>query len=128
MTTTKPILKLNGAKVEAFCQVCGERITADGHIWVNLRIVAQVEEVWEAKKDKTRWSLDELAKMPDTAAWQAHHLACDPEPDANAYEIPIGRIGTAAKLIGWTAHLMEKSWLSATDWDHVLREAGDANA
>ena len=125
--SAQPILKLQGTKVCVFCQACGAEIEDNGHIWIDQSDVSRVEEAWDAKRNKTTWSPAELARMPSQVGWQAHHFSCDPKPDAYAYEILAERINTAAKLVHWTAHLMGKSWIEATDWANVLRSASDVN-
>lgn len=37
-----------------------------------------------------------------------------------AYEIDVPRINTRDKLLQWTAHLLGKGWLFATDWEKLL--------
>ncbi|MFC8704910.1 hypothetical protein ACFUIV_22365 [Streptomyces anulatus] len=42
-------------------------------------------------------------------------------PGEGAYDIPAAKTRSWEQLLDWTAHLMEKSWLSHTDWDDFLR-------
>jgi hypothetical protein len=34
--------------------------------------------------------------------------------------MPVKSIRSVRDLLAWTGHLMDKSWLSATDWRRVL--------
>ncbi|MFD0629738.1 hypothetical protein ACFQ2K_51235 [Streptomyces sanglieri] len=65
----------------------------------------------------------ELLEGPDQARWRASHEGCDPERGGSHYLVAAEKLRTRADLLDWTAHLMEKNWLSATDWRDLLREA-----
>jgi predicted GIY-YIG superfamily endonuclease len=73
----------------------------------------------------------ELLALPDAARWAVHHRDCDPVPDSVDYHFDVGRADTYEKLLSWTAHLLEKDWLTDTNWSEFLysklsREAKDA--
>ncbi|MGW1643176.1 hypothetical protein [Streptomyces lavendulae] len=81
---------------------------------------------WEAERtDAADGSItfggDDIFGYPEKVRWQAHHARCDPAPGGGAYDIPAAKIRSWEQLLDWTAHLMEKSWLSHTDWDDCLR-------
>lgn len=72
-------------------------------------------------------SIEDFLLGPEDIHWRAYHAACDPEIDQPCYAIDAERIQTWAQLCHWTAHLMEKTWFPATDWDCLLEQAaGDA--
>ncbi|WP_158717223.1 hypothetical protein [Streptomyces sp. NRRL F-4474] len=118
----------------AVCDAC-EAPIADGQgcIWIDYgKIMKQQEAVrtWEAETKaaappgtRTVVSYGDILSYPDAVRWCAHHAACDPDIDANAYSIEVHRLRTWADLTHWTAHLMGKPWLPATDWKKVLESA-----
>lgn len=121
------------ADLQLICDACKEPVTGDsGSLWIDndalTKVVRDVTE-WNRKHTRTDGIFSghlvvegaELFTYPDPVRWRAHHSACDPEPDANAYSIAANRIDTWAELLDWTAHLMEKDWLTHTDWDDLLR-------
>lgn len=90
------------------CDACRKPVDgndAPGYLWVDEGAVLRAD------------------KLPgsELVRWQAHHQACDPELDAWAYHIEQGDLRTYKQLIERTAHLLEKPWLSVTDWTEVLR-------
>lgn len=111
------------------CESCRTPVVRNtGYIWVDLDAVMTCEhEVAEWTRRNTHplggvlVSGAELFTYPDEIRWRAHHAACDPEPDANSYTIRDPRICKWGDLLGWTAHLMGKTWLTHTDWSDVLR-------
>jgi len=54
--------------------------------------------------------------------WRTSHYAHFAEGERDTYEISSERISSWRQLAWWTAHLMEKNWLSLSDWDDLLRE------
>ncbi|MBB4711159.1 hypothetical protein BJ965_001041 [Streptomyces luteogriseus] len=122
------------ADLHLICDTCRKPIDgATGYLWVdNSQINAVVKAVAEWNRAHTipegeplaggrMCSATDLFSYPEAVQWQAHHHACDPSQDASAYSIQADRISTWRELLDWTAHLMEKEWLTHTDWDDVLR-------
>ncbi|MET9513448.1 hypothetical protein ABZX62_34240 [Streptomyces flavidovirens] len=112
------------------CDGCSKPITDDaGYLWVDNREVSRTEHAfrkWEAEHtDAIDGSLSftggAIFDIPEKVRWQVHHATCDPAPDASSYDIPATKIRSWAELLEWTAHLMEKSWLTHTDWQDILR-------
>ncbi|WP_328449898.1 hypothetical protein OG780_19415 [Streptomyces sp. NBC_00386] len=120
--------------LQLICDTCKKPIEgASGYLWVDN------DKVNTALADAAKWNRKhtipegeplaggqlfsgaDLFDYPEAIQWQAHHHACDPNQDANAYSIQANRIDTWAELLDWTAHLMEKDWLNHTDWDELLR-------
>lgn len=60
----------------------------------------------------------------DEIRWRTSHYAHFTEGIRDTYEISSERIATWKQLAWWTAHLMEKTWFSRSDWDDLLRELG----
>ncbi|WP_369380417.1 hypothetical protein [Streptomyces sp. cg36] len=124
----------NPRELNVICDRCKSPIPdGEGNIWVdNGEINKQqdaVQEWNEEQRAKTPPGLrvthgfKDLLDYPSPVEWQAHHSACDPDPDADAYSIEVERLRTWADLTHWTAHLMGKGWLRATDWTKVLDNA-----
>lgn len=118
-------------KLTWICQACGFPIAdGTGYLHVDLAKIGQYEAAKAAFKDKHRqdgmlaYSAAEwFDAMPPTPRWRIHHRACDPDPDAADYCIDVETVRTHAGLLGWTAHLLEKSWLRSTTWDDLIRHA-----
>lgn len=69
--------------------------------------------------------IHDLLAMREEITWRTEHYACAEARSDNgddSYEIDAARIATWSALTGWTAHLMGKNWLPATDWDELLEE------
>jgi hypothetical protein len=111
------------------CDACKQPIEgATGRLWVDNAAVAayrRARREWAATHEEepggaVSYSFGDGFDLPERVKWQAHHVDCDPDPDADAYVIESDRISSWADLAHWTAHMMEKSWLSATDWARLL--------
>ena len=59
------------------------------------------------------------------AMWITRHFTCMGPADGDCYQIDSERITTWHGVTWWTAHLMAKAWLPATNWDAVLSELAD---
>ncbi|MCL3862980.1 hypothetical protein [Actinotalea sp. K2] len=96
-----------------------------GYLSVDLTAVAEHERAWDELDERKRETgrrgvtASELADMPEHVTWEAAHTKCVPE--SNTYDIPIDAVRTHAYVIEQTAHMMEKSWIGATNWTSVLR-------
>lgn len=116
------------------CRACGRPIEdGTGYLHVDHLLVSQREsarEDWERKgRDDFGLSFaDFIRDVPDEVPWEAHHAACDPDPDSGDYWIEIHRVRTHGHLLNWTAHLMEKSWLMDTNWDELIRHMSGVDA
>ena len=66
---------------------------------------------------------------PECPRTHIYHRRCDPQTDSdNDYWFDVGRTDTALELLGWTtAHLLEKTWLTDTDWSTFLYRVLRAN-
>ncbi|GIG93350.1 hypothetical protein [Plantactinospora endophytica] len=71
----------------------------------------------------------ELADVPAPALWWVHCDDCNPHRADDGtmcngcYWFELSRCQTTVDLLHWTAHLMEKEWLKATDWNKLLRDS-----
>lgn len=110
------------------CQHCHEPI-ADGKGWITIERSDAYQHAREVKE--WRASLEsphcitgaELRDLPDKPRWNITHSTCDEVEDVTGYTIDIERIRTERDLLSWTVHLMDKKWLSDTDWPRVIRKA-----
>lgn len=123
-------------ELNVICERCEHSIAdGGGTLWIDQsqvnrheREVRDWEAAQEAKAGKgslLMHSAEDIFSYPKAVPWSAHHSVCDPALGASAYSIEVHRLRTWADLVHWTAHLMEKSWLAATDWSELL--AGVAN-
>jgi hypothetical protein len=113
------------------CSVCKEPIGDEkGYV------VADVLAALDVLDDEQKWHEDhqapagelqvvtykELSTYPPHVSWQILHSKCDPRPAYDGdYAIDVARARSAWDLLWWTAHLMGKNWVPATNWDDVLR-------
>jgi hypothetical protein len=108
------------------CDACGRPVAdGDGYLCVNydeLRKHEQAAREWEAEHAGIfAVPLEEFLKYPGSARWKVLHRRCDPKPNADAYHFDAARIRTASHAIEWAAHLLEKDWITSTNWNDVLR-------
>lgn len=121
-------------QIQWTCRECGFPV-ADGRGYVHIdhqavSAVAQLRDEREARSDDSRpQTLGEfLADWIPDATWDVHHDECDPEHGVGSYIIEVERARSHAQLLHWTAHLMGKNWLSATNWDVIIREASGVSS
>jgi len=110
-------------KIVWTCSVCDKPVADDdGYVTMDMAEIPRVEDerkVWgEANPEGV--TAAKLDTYPKSAPWRVFHLDCDPEPDREAYSIDVGRIRSSWAAMAWTAHLMRKTWLAATDWDVLI--------
>jgi hypothetical protein len=120
------------SRIEWTCAVCKEPIAnRQGYIVADVLAALDVldaEQKWHEDHRPPAGELQvltcrELSTYPPHVSWQVLHRKCDPRPDYGDYAIEVERARSAWDLIWWTAHLMGKNWVPATNWDDVLRHA-----
>ena len=110
----------------AVCDACREPVDGgDGYLHVSHA------EIFAYEKARTEWekanppgqvmNLSDLLDHPSPARWKVHHRRCDPDPESSDYWIDVAQVSTWQGLIARTAHLLEKSWFAATDWQGLLQ-------
>ncbi|MER8062753.1 MULTISPECIES: hypothetical protein [unclassified Streptomyces] len=112
------------------CRKCCLQVGQDdGYLWAHsgeVNAVGRACRTWKAEHTEPDGTLSvtpgQVLEYPEPAAWRAHHQRCDPDRDEMHYRIPAARLRLRADLLDWTAHLIEKAWLSHTDWREVIRE------
>ncbi|MGW2113725.1 hypothetical protein [Streptomyces zhihengii] len=96
--------------LQAICDTCLTAIAdGDGHVWID-----------QDAADKAARYPDESSAWPRTEGgipWNTTHDSCAPAKADCAYAIPVARINTWPSFLHWTAQLMNKGWLNATNWD-----------
>lgn len=110
------------------CRECKGLVTkSNGYIHVSLTEAERHREAWDQYRSERVgdfglvWTkLDDLEKLPEPAPWLVHHKNCDPNPGEYCYWFYVNRADTHEKLLSWTAHLLDKSWLQDTDWADFL--------
>jgi hypothetical protein len=71
---------------------------------------------------------DELRAEHQEAEWQVHCDGCNPHRDdgcAGCYWFAVERCATWAQLVHWSAHLLEKDWVRATNWLDFIRATSE---
>ncbi|MER5653479.1 hypothetical protein ABT076_10730 [Streptomyces sp. NPDC002131] len=113
--------------LQAICDGCLTVITdGEGNVWTDRHIAEKTSR--KARGEDTSWMDDEpLADATDAltvgeagVTWHVTHTGCAPVMPSWAYAIPVERITTWPAVLHWTAHLMDKGWLAATDWSLLL--------
>ena len=69
--------------------------------------------------------LGEFLTHPSPVRWNVLHRRCDPKLNAGAYHFGVERIRTAADVIRWASHLLEKGWIRSTNWSDLLRSLAE---
>jgi hypothetical protein len=114
-------------EITIICGRCHAAVApGSGFLGVSLSEVTRAERAeaaFNAKHPESATLQEVVAELPDEVPWRSRHYACAPKADADAYQIDVDRLRTWADLAHWTAHLLAKTWLTATDWDDILREA-----
>jgi len=118
------------------CSACHKPIgDHEGWLWVDRSAVSahgRAARAWrEEHEDEPggaiSFDVTAVLDYPKPVRWRAHHKDCDPEPDAASYTIESERLSTWADLAHWTAHLMAKQWVAATDWGKILEGVAEGS-
>lgn len=115
------------------CQECGKHLKGkEGVIQVDERMAitydSRLEKWREEREDCTKTGFGWMEKgsalfdetRPSRAEWGIYCIECGPQD--NLYWFEVGRFDSETKVIDWTLHLLEKSWLSNTDWTDFVRQ------
>lgn len=120
MTDTAPDL-------QAICDGCLTVIAdGEGHVWTDRHVAEKTarkgrgEDVSWMDDDPLANAVDALAVGEAGVAWHTTHNECAPKMPSWAYAIPVHRINAWPAFLHWTAHLMDKGWLDATDWAEFI--------
>ncbi|MET9083245.1 hypothetical protein ABZX77_15350 [Streptomyces sp. NPDC004237] len=109
--------------LEAVCDVCLQPVRdGEGALAVDTARAERLVHAW-----RKRVGADPLAVFPHTsghhcAAWTVRHHTCGRQPRF-CYAISVERIRTWTGLLHWSAHLADKHWLVATDWNALVLRA-----
>jgi hypothetical protein len=128
------------SRLRLACDTCGDDVTgarsAAIHVsHADVRGFQAEERQWTRHRQETRgdlaglMTLDELLASPLVARWAVHCDPCNPHRDletgdlcGDCYWFSPDRCETTWALLRWTAHLMEKTWVTAaTDWPRFLQ-------
>jgi hypothetical protein len=106
------------------CDICdGPIADEDGYLCVSYGQINKYRDdvrIWEEKHPDGLYSLASLVGYPPAVPWSVLHRRCDPQLEGTDYWISVERINTPGDVIAWTAHLMQKRWLSWTTWTEIL--------
>lgn len=110
------------------CMICGQTVsTKEGGLTLyseELEAFQEAESAWEkAHPSKveglgTIIDVSGISAFPDLVRWNYGHSNCIPQ---GMYWIDYSRFDTVSKALDWTLHLMEKNWISSTNWDETVR-------
>lgn len=122
------------------CQGCGKAVTGSRKAVIHMRGLdshnaLRAQQEWDRAHEPTEpggfrvISGAELLSYPPPARWQVHCDDCNPHKGEDGdmcggcYWFSLDRCKTSVDLLYWTAHLMGKNWLEATNWDQFIRAA-----
>ena len=115
-------------EIDYICDTCGRPVDdGEGALYVlhadivNAR-TARAE--WEKTTRGGPIDVVSLLTMGDSAPWRIKHDTCG-ALIADGYDISVEKVRTWRQLLSWTAQLMGKTWLPATDWAVVIEDAAE---
>jgi hypothetical protein len=116
-------------QLDFICDTCGFPVEdGQGAIYVRFEDIrnyqSQKADWLETRPEHGALDLPTLMAMPVPIPWHIHHNACAPA-DVDVYGICVEQVRTWRQLLKWTAHLMPKNWLSATNWASVVGDAAE---
>jgi hypothetical protein len=107
---------------EFVCCFCGKAIDIDkdgGKVFVDRSAIRKAKKISEEIESTGLKSADNIDIMSSTAYWCISHYSCDTN-ESPAYQIDLTQIKTAKQVIEWTSHLMEKTWITHTNWHDFI--------
>ena len=116
------------------CDLCQDPLADGDYATVDENDVQEVRRARADLEERTRhpeftgvhiYSGQDFGTLPPPARWLFRHHRCDPQPDSPDYSFDIANIRTEGALLAWSAHLMDKNWLDATNWQDVMRLVAD---
>jgi hypothetical protein len=112
-------------ELDFICDLCGLPVEdGAGALYVAHADVAAARTSMAPSDADGRLDVIAFLGQPVPALWHIHHDVCR-APDADGYDIAVELVRRWRDLAHWTAQLMEKSWLPATNWRVVLGDAAD---
>jgi hypothetical protein len=116
-------------ELEYMCDACGRSVgDADGWIgmfFADLRERRRLVQEWQLAHPGSAHYIGELLSYPGQVPWRIFHDRCNPRSEESAYDIDVREVRTWRGLLRWTAQLIDKRWLSETNWGSVVRQAAD---
>lgn len=116
-------------ELEFLCDLCGGPVQGgEGSLYVRYAAIRGYEtarrEWQQARQADGLVDVPSLLMQPGPAPWLIHHDDCA-LGEVDGYSIDVAQVRTWRALLSWTAQLMGKSWLPATNWQHVIGAAAD---
>lgn len=115
--------------IEWSCQYCAKPIPdGEGYIYVDKALIrknAARKTQWKTEHPGPLISYADLSTLPSRAPWIVCHEKCDPDIDGDSYWFDVERARTTESLFSWTLHLMDKTWISETDWSRFVHAKTD---
>lgn len=124
MTTT--------VELDFVCDVCG-RMVADHQgclvvFFADITSYRAAEREWKQVHGTGPHRMSDVLRMPEHVPWHIHHDTCNPDRDADGYDIDVSRVRTWRALLFETSRLMAKNWLALTDWPQVIGAAAEGRS
>lgn len=124
---------MNGSiELDFICDTCGLPVEdGDGALYVrfaDIREHQRASKEWESTRSADGlMDMPTLLMMPRSIPWLIHHDACA-SADTDVYDISVEQVRTWRRLLAWTAHLMDKTWLPSTNWPAVIGDAAEGRS
>lgn len=119
------------AELDFICDVCGRPVEdGEGALYVRHADIVKARAghaEWEKSHGDGPIDIVSLLTLGAPAPWLIHHDVCAPA-DSDGYDISVERVRTWRALLGWTAHLMPKTWLPVTNWASVIGDASEGRS
>ncbi|MDJ0340444.1 hypothetical protein QMK19_00015 [Streptomyces sp. H10-C2] len=104
----------------AICDICMQPVgDGDGHVWADQEDANTA--FYNADDGHSPLDFLGLTTRADLVAWRTTHTICGLSD--YAYKIEVERIRTWSAFLHWSAHLADKKWNAATDWQLFILRA-----
>jgi hypothetical protein len=119
-------------ELDFICDTCGRPVEdRQGALYVRFEAIRDYQSQkaeWQGNRPE-HGALDvaTLMTMPSRIPWHIHHNECAPTT-VDVYDICVEQVRTWRALLGWTAHLMEKTWLPSTTWAALIGDAAEGRS
>jgi hypothetical protein len=118
-------------ELDFICDTCGRPIEdGEGALYVRHADIVRARTdhaEWEKKHASGSIDIVSLLTLGAPAPWRIQHDACG-AAEEDGYDVSVERVRTWRALLGWTAHLMEKTWLPVTNWASVIGDAAEGRS
>lgn len=119
-------------ELDFVCDVCGRMV--DDHegclvvFFADITSYRRAEREWKGVHGEGPHTIGQILGLPSHVPWHIHHDSCNPDRDADGYDIDVSKVRTWRALVAETSRLMAKNWLALTDWPQVIGAAAEGRS